>query len=72
MDCKICRGKKAEFEVTNSENNNQAEVCVNCLVAVARWSQGLEEWDDSRGVLPFSDKADVGYAAPIESFFIDL
>ena len=73
MDCQICRSKEAEFEITNHENAGEAKVCVDCLVAVARWSQEIDkEWDDSRGVLPFKERWQVGYAAPISDLLIDL
>lgn len=72
MDCRICRSSKAEFEIADGDNTNQVKVCSDCLVASVRWSQDKEEWDDGKGTLPFTDKSQVAFAAPIYDFIQTL
>jgi hypothetical protein len=72
MVCEICRTDKGNFEITDSDNAGRTTVCSDCLVSVVQWSQGIKDWDEGRGELPFVNKDDVSFISPIYDFIEEL
>ena len=72
MVCEICRMSKGTFEITDAENSGAVTVCDDCLVHVVQWAQGVADWDDSYGELPFVNADDVSYVSPVYDFIEDL
>jgi hypothetical protein len=70
MVCTICKDNEAAFEISGSKNDNPMPLCGDCVVPVVRWAQGIAEWDNSRGDLPFTEKEQVAFLAPIDQMMV--